>query len=119
MVQHPYLAIRTLLQLASDEEHRFPLGVFIVRENMYVDDILAGGDILENALKTREQTEGLLLSGGFPLSKWASFHEALQPIGHVNDSPRLFAKADGIAALGILWSRFGRARIESVRGDQL
>jgi len=42
---------------------------------MYVDDILVGGDILQDALKTREQTEGL--SGGFPLSKWASSHEAL------------------------------------------
>ncbi|XP_073821291.1 uncharacterized protein [Musca autumnalis] len=38
----PYLALRTLLQLADDEETRFPIGAQILREAMYVDDALIG-----------------------------------------------------------------------------
>ncbi|XP_066590763.1 uncharacterized protein [Prorops nasuta] len=37
----PYLTIRTLPQLAEDEEHRFPLGAFYLRHQIYVDDIFS------------------------------------------------------------------------------
>jgi len=56
----PYLAIRALLQLASDEECRFPRGALAVREHTYVDDMLAGGDSLEDALEVKKQTEQML-----------------------------------------------------------
>jgi len=62
-----YLAIRTLL--ASDEKCRFPRSALAVREHTYVDDVLAGGDNLENALKIKTQTEQMLQAGGFQLSK--------------------------------------------------
>lgn len=39
----PYLAIRTLLQLADDVEKSHPIASNILRECMYVDDVLAGG----------------------------------------------------------------------------
>jgi len=64
-----YLALRTLLQLADDEEHRYPLGSRTVRENAYVDDILSGGDTIQEALAVKTQTEALLIAGGFELSK--------------------------------------------------
>jgi len=57
----PYLEIHiTLLQLEPTMRSNDFLRA--VRENMYVDDILAGRDILQDALKTRKQTEGLVLS---------------------------------------------------------
>jgi len=68
-ISAPYLAIRTLLQLASDEECRFPQGALAVREHTYVDDVLAGGDSLEDALEIKKQTEQMLQAGGFSLSK--------------------------------------------------
>jgi hypothetical protein len=49
-----------LLQLANDKEHRFLLGVSIIRENIYTDDILIGIDTLEELLMVKEQTEALL-----------------------------------------------------------
>jgi len=71
----PYLAIRTLLQLTSDEECRFPRGALAVREHTYVDDVLAGGDNLKDALEVKAQTEQLrICTGGFELSKWAGSH---------------------------------------------
>jgi len=54
-----YLAIRTPLQLASDEECRFPLGALTVRKHTYVDDVLAGGDNLEDTLQRRNRCSWL------------------------------------------------------------
>ncbi|XP_075162723.1 uncharacterized protein LOC142235354 [Haematobia irritans] len=68
----PYLALRTLLQLAEDEEKRFPLGSTILRNNMYIDDALAGAHSVSEGLRARKELEGILLSGGFELRKWTS-----------------------------------------------
>jgi len=60
----PYLAIRTLLQLASDEEHRFSLGSLAVRKNTYLDDILSGGDSMRS-LGEQEPNRNLAYSQRF------------------------------------------------------
>jgi len=65
----PYLVIRMLLQLTSDEEYRFPFELLAIQENTYVDDwILSKGDMQE-ALASKIQIEALLMAGGFELSK--------------------------------------------------
>ena len=97
-----YLAIRTLLQLAADEEPRFPLGASVIRSNTYVDDILAGANTLPEALELKRQTEDLLQAGGFRLAKWASNHTSLCPDGDTTE--RLFTNADSVGALGVLWT---------------
>ncbi|XP_011858752.1 PREDICTED: uncharacterized protein LOC105556279 [Vollenhovia emeryi] len=99
----PYLAHRTLLQLARDESSRFPRGAQVVHSHMYVDDVLAGASTIDDTLEVQRQTAGLLNSGGFPLGKWAASHAALQP----NDGPsteRLFTRTDCVGALGIIWT---------------
>ncbi|XP_029171330.1 uncharacterized protein LOC114940747 [Nylanderia fulva] len=97
----PYLAIRTLLQLAQDEGHRFPLGAAVLRANTYVDDILAGANSMEDALELQRQTVALLAAGGFQLSKWAGTHTALCPA--VGRAERLISGVDSVGALGVLW----------------
>jgi len=59
----PYLALRTLLQLADDEEHRYPLDSRTIRENAYVDDILSGGDAIRRSLGSQD-ADGSPVSGG-------------------------------------------------------
>ncbi|KMQ88688.1 hypothetical protein RF55_11778 [Lasius niger] len=98
----PYLAIRTLLQLAQDEGARFPHGADALRFNTYVDDILAGASSLEAALNVRRQLVELLSAGGFQLSKWAGTHAALCPDGDGLD--RLFSGVGSVGTLGVLWS---------------
>ncbi|XP_029173951.1 uncharacterized protein LOC114942698 [Nylanderia fulva] len=56
----PYLAIRTLQQLVLDEGERFPLGASVIRSNIYVDDVLAGANTMEKALKLRQQIVDIL-----------------------------------------------------------
>jgi len=73
------LIIRILLQLASDEERSFPQCALVMRENIYMDDVLAGNDNLKDALEVKAQTEQLLQIGEFQLSNWAESYEILDP----------------------------------------
>ena len=72
LVNSSYQAIRTFLQLALDENERFPRASRILRESRYVDDILAGADHLNEAIGIKNEFFKMLMAGGFPLSKWAS-----------------------------------------------
>ncbi|KMQ90404.1 hypothetical protein RF55_9845 [Lasius niger] len=98
----PYLAIRTLIQLAQDEGHRHPYGAAVIHKNTYVDDILAGASTLEEALHVRKQTMELLEAGGFRLSKWASSHPQLCLDG--DQAERLFTTTEGVGTLGVIWA---------------
>ncbi|XP_075162992.1 uncharacterized protein LOC142235614 [Haematobia irritans] len=68
----PFLAIRTLLQLAEDVQDSYPLGSKIIKENLYVDDVLAGGHTIEVTIAARKQLTFVLDSAGFELRKWTS-----------------------------------------------
>ncbi|XP_053691479.1 uncharacterized protein LOC128739994 [Sabethes cyaneus] len=68
----PFLATRTLKQLAMDEQALFPLAARAVSEDVYMDDILTGIDDAEAALEMRVQLMEMLMKGGFRLRKWAS-----------------------------------------------
>ena len=76
----PYLAIRTVQQLADDEGTDFPYASEILRRDLYVDDLLTGANSLEEALRIRDEVISLLKRGGFNIRQWASNHN------HVLDS---------------------------------
>lgn len=68
----PFFALRVLKQLINDEGRQFPLAVPILRENIYVDDILFGADNMTLIQQARDQLNSFLKRGGFELRKWAS-----------------------------------------------
>ncbi|CAD6997982.1 unnamed protein product [Ceratitis capitata] len=68
----PYLAIRTLLQLAEDVSLKYPLASRVLKQHMYVDDVLAGAHDCETAIRTRNELLEALKGAGFPLRKWTS-----------------------------------------------
>ncbi|XP_076285539.1 uncharacterized protein LOC143211600 [Lasioglossum baleicum] len=68
----PFLAVRTLHQLAEDEGSRYPLGAQALRRDSYVDDILTGADTIPALRDAANQLHQLCKAGGFPLQKWAS-----------------------------------------------
>lgn len=103
----PYLAIRTLRQLATDEEHRFPQAAAVVRQQTYVDDIFAGADDVESAHRLRDELQALLRAGGFELRKWSSNRPELLaefPPEWLQVGPRHAFDDDRIRALGLEWS---------------
>ncbi|XP_047998344.1 uncharacterized protein LOC125235800 [Leguminivora glycinivorella] len=109
MKSSPYLAIRTLRQLADDEEMQFPAAAQLLRSSVYMDDILGGADSIEDASKLKQELTDLLRSGGFELSKWtSSSKEVLQDIAeeHLEKPRKIFDNADGPSfykILGVQW----------------
>ncbi|XP_075151007.1 uncharacterized protein LOC142225118 [Haematobia irritans] len=68
----PFLALRTLHQLATDEEENYPLGAKVLLNDMYVDDVLTGAHTLKETLETKNQLRNILNSAGFQLRKWTA-----------------------------------------------
>ncbi|XP_018399368.1 PREDICTED: uncharacterized protein LOC108777070 [Cyphomyrmex costatus] len=68
----PFLAMRTLRQLADDEENHQPLGAAILRRDVYMDDILTGAANYQEAKEIQRQLSLLCSAGGFPLKKWSA-----------------------------------------------
>lgn len=75
----PYLAFRTLKQLALDERLQFPLGAECLDSNMYVDDTFAGDDPLSDRIRRRDQLVGILKTAEIDLDNWAVNHPDLLP----------------------------------------
>lgn len=80
----PFLANRTLVQLASDYGSQHPLASAALKEDCYVDDIVTGAQSLEEALKLQSDLIELLRLGGFELRKWVSNAPGL--VSHLPDS---------------------------------
>ncbi|XP_039303533.1 uncharacterized protein LOC120357410 [Solenopsis invicta] len=68
----PFLAMRTLRQLADDEADTYPLAARALRRDVYMDDVLTGASSLEEALELRQQLTDMCMAGGFPLRKWSA-----------------------------------------------
>ncbi|XP_070142300.1 uncharacterized protein [Drosophila kikkawai] len=103
----PFLAIRVLQQLADDEESRYPRASRIIRQFMYVDDVLAGADSITEAQVAIRELQGALSSAGFPLRKWTSNNKAILaniPSGHLLHSDFLELDSESTAkTLGVRW----------------
>jgi len=102
----PFLAIRTLKQLADDEAERYPLGAPVLRSNVYVDDILTGADTFEE-VRTLQRQLSSHKAGGFPLKKWtANEKELLNNIPEEDRmlaDPREWQPLECHAMLGLRW----------------
>lgn len=61
----PYLAIRTIHKLADDESREFPTAARILKEHLYVDDLLTGANTIIEARAIRDDIITLLARGGF------------------------------------------------------
>lgn len=73
----PFLATRSLQQLAFDESTRYPFAAQIILEDFYVDDALTGSETVEEAIQRRVELTEILNCGGFPIHKWCSNEPAI------------------------------------------
>lgn len=102
----PYIAIRTLLELAERERARFPRGAAALARDLYVDDVCTGAQSIEEALVLRDELIGILAAGGYELRKWLSNDPRLLegvPEDH-QQNPHMFADLEDpnmIAVLGM------------------
>lgn len=73
----PYLAVRSLQQVARDERSDFPLVADRVLTSFYVDDLLTGCQSVAEGELIYQQLNKLLARGGFELQKWSSSSDEL------------------------------------------
>lgn len=100
----PYLAIKTLHQLATDEMQQHPIGSRTIKHDFYVDDLLSGADTVDTAIEKQQQVISVLQSGGFQIRKWSSNHH--QVTEHMDDAAKELCSdsASTLKTLGIMWS---------------
>lgn len=103
----PFLANRTILQLAMDEAEPNPLGSEILKNDIYVDDIVTGFDSVESATIAKNQLRQILKRGGFELRKWTSNRSELlsdlSPSHIQNQSINFDSESNIIKILGMQW----------------
>ncbi|XP_049294183.1 uncharacterized protein LOC125769492 [Anopheles funestus] len=103
----PFLATRTLKQIAYDHQTLYPRAVNAVIHDFYVDDLLTGTEEVLDAIEMRKQISEMLNSAGFSLKKWASnMPEALKgvPPGDLaNNSTHEWKDPQSVSTLGHVW----------------
>lgn len=106
MSSAPYLAIKTLQQLATDEKVKFPIAANIIMSDFYVDDVLSGSNTLEEAQNAQNQLISALKTGGFNLRKWASnYHQLVEAVGSESRALEpIIINDDAVKTLGLLWN---------------
>lgn len=72
MTASPYLAIRCVQELANTIEHTHPDIALILKNQIYVDDILCGARSVQDLLSIKAKLIEILKQAGFELSKFNS-----------------------------------------------
>ncbi|XP_031337238.1 uncharacterized protein LOC116166425 [Photinus pyralis] len=99
----PYLAVRTLQQLARDEAHNYPKAASVTLSDYYVDDVLTGANTIEEAKLLRGELMSLLNAGGFTLRKWAGNHPDLWKEDQRVPEPLEIREDEARTSLGMRW----------------
>lgn len=99
----PYLAIRVLNQLSRDVINKFPMASNIIRNNMYVDDVLSGAFTNDELFQAYRELKLAFQSAGCNLRKWCSNSPELLNIIPIADR-EIKADESNIKILGISWS---------------
>ncbi|XP_029162870.1 uncharacterized protein LOC114934343 [Nylanderia fulva] len=103
----PFLALRVLQQLTTDDGSEFPLAISVMQRHIYVDDCSFGADDLDIARQTRDQLIVLLARGGFRLRKWASncpfLISDIDPTDHGHAGDKDIHEDHSLNILGVSW----------------
>ncbi|UYV82231.1 hypothetical protein LAZ67_21001404 [Cordylochernes scorpioides] len=99
----PYLAIRTLHQLADDKAMNYRIASEIVKRDFYVDDLLTGADTVEEAQVLIRQIIALLAEGGFPIRNSPKILDFLPKDQRGINQSFDFKDLPSVKLLGILW----------------
>lgn len=98
----PYMAIRTLFQLANDEESKFPLACNIIRNSFYVDDVMYGAHTVEDMKKIYHELRNVMSSANMNLRKWTS--NSMEFLKMIPEQDReLVRNNNTVKALGLRW----------------
>ncbi|GFW78831.1 uncharacterized protein TNCV_4262511 [Trichonephila clavipes] len=89
-----------------DEEANFPISASVLRNNLYMDDVLCGAATLEEAIVLR-QLKGALNSAGMELHKLCANHKKLSPDPEQNLWPRYEWYRDVLSTIAKIFDPVG------------
>ncbi|XP_072380905.1 uncharacterized protein [Diabrotica undecimpunctata] len=101
-----FLAIRSLQQLAHENQLNLTLASQVILKDFYVDDLLTGGSSIEEVKSLKDELNNILCTAGFSLRKWVSnkpeiFDEDIQIKG---DIEHYLADDVTTKTLGLYWN---------------
>lgn len=103
----PYLAVRTLHQVADDEGSNKPQAVRAIKTNCFMDDWLDGADTVDEAMSLAKDVTDILKKGGFQLTKWSSNNLTFMrsiPEDKRSAKAHIDMNLNGtVKALGVVW----------------
>ncbi|UYV84739.1 hypothetical protein LAZ67_X003271 [Cordylochernes scorpioides] len=101
----PFLAMRTLQQLAEDEGQNYPEASRVTLNDFYVDDLLTGAQTIAETKELIDQLKDLMKKGGFHLRKWNSnCQEIVSHVEEMNEEKKINLEKGAISKiLGIVW----------------
>ncbi|XP_023236884.1 uncharacterized protein LOC111635960 isoform X2 [Centruroides sculpturatus] len=101
----PFLAVRTLKQLAHDEAASYPLASKTILRDVYMDDIVSGEQDFDAALELQSQLCNMLSTCGMTLHKWNSNSMKLMNSSSPENKEHCFSSSaePTVKTLGIIW----------------
>ncbi|GFX27557.1 uncharacterized protein TNCV_4996121 [Trichonephila clavipes] len=110
-VSAPYLAQRTLTQLSMDEEANFPIAASVLRNNLYMDDVLCGAATDETlGVSWKPNLDCFLIKVKVCLDSSYTKRDVLSTIAKISDPVGLMAPV--ISKAKIFLQRLWRSKLE-------
>jgi hypothetical protein len=102
----PFLAIRSLNQVALDHFQNDPVISNIINNDFYVDDLLTGAETIDSVVQIRNKLTAVLATVGFNLRKWTSNSDKILTNTSESTSTQIPFLSDGLQSktLGIQWN---------------
>ncbi|XP_050563300.1 uncharacterized protein LOC126912915 [Spodoptera frugiperda] len=102
----PYLAVKSLHQVAREEGSIYPLAAERVTSDFYMDDLMTGCTSETEVKRIYSEMNNLLEKGGFQLQKWTSNRMSLLESLKESFGRDLEIKTDKVTKiLGLTWNR--------------
>ncbi|XP_022834488.1 uncharacterized protein LOC111362158 [Spodoptera litura] len=102
----PYLAVKSLQQVACDEGERYPMAAERVKSDFYMDDLMTGCQSETEVKIIYDEMNCLLEKAGFQLQKWTSNRPSILETLKETSGRDLEIKMDSITKiLGLTWNR--------------
>lgn len=112
----PYLAVKSLQQVAVDTCESLPEIAEIIKNEFYVDDLMSGCQTVEEGLHIHRKLTDVLTKGRFQLQKWVSSCDELNEKFQENEGTKIGQEREEekeknikldsvIKILGISWDR--------------
>ncbi|XP_036346466.1 uncharacterized protein LOC118755749 [Rhagoletis pomonella] len=103
----PFLATRTLKQIANDNANAHPKASEAISQYFYVDDFMASATDEATAIQLKEEICALLFDAGLHLRKWSSnsatFLESIPSEDREVQSDTCIDSTCTVKTLGLLW----------------